>query len=330
MPGFGSTRRRALAGPPGEDVAIVVEQPSSVWWGSEQVPLAKRGGVVTIGNFDGVHLGHRALLAAARELAGDGDVVAYTFDPSPRDVMVPGHGVPRIQATDGRVDLLRRQGADQVVVEAFTPEFATQEPEAFARDVLQRRLGATGCVLGYDFRFGRGRRGDAELLRRVLDVPVRVVDPVYLGPAPISSTRVRAAVSEGRIREATACLGRPHVLNGLVVRGQEIGRMLGFPTANLALSTELRPPLGVYAVRVMHEGRSWRGVANHGVRPTVDASGSATFEVHVLDFTGDLYGQHLEVELVERLRAERAFRSRDELVEQIARDSEHAREALDA
>jgi riboflavin kinase/FMN adenylyltransferase len=296
--------------------------------------------VVTIGNFDGVHVGHQALLRRARALAGAVagawsvpptavSVVALTFDPSPRDVMQPGHAVPAIQTLGERVALLREHGADVVCVEPFTAELATWSAEAFVARILAARLGAVGVVVGWDFRFGAGRRGDADLLARELGAPVEVVRAVDVGGAPVSSTRVRAAVQAGRLDEAEALLGRPHRLSGEVVRGDQRGRTLGFPTANVRVDTALRPPDGVYAARArLAQGGPWMGgVANLGQRPTF-GPGAAALEVHLFDRQIDLYGAHLQVELVRFLRPERRFDGLDALVAQIRLDAASARAAL--
>jgi riboflavin kinase/FMN adenylyltransferase len=304
------------------------------------LPHAPRPAVVTIGNFDGVHLGHQALLRRARALAdavaaawsvdpsGVG-VVALTFDPSPRDVMQPGHGVPAIQPLGDRVALLREHGADVVCVEPFTAELASWSAEAFAERIVAERLGGVGVVVGWDFRFGAGRRGDAGLMARVLGVPVEVVGAVDVGGAPVSSTRVRLAVAAGRLDEACALLGRPHRLSGTVVHGDHRGRTIGFPTANVQVETALRPPDGVYAVRAQRaEGGPWMsGVANLGRRPTFEP-GVAALEVHLFDRELDLYGARLHVELVQFLRPERRFDGLDALVAQIRLDADAARAVL--
>ncbi|MCB9682455.1 MAG: riboflavin biosynthesis protein RibF [Alphaproteobacteria bacterium] len=305
-----------------------VAPPSAVSAGSAAYEAPVPGPVVTVGNFDGVHLGHRALLAAARDLAGpDGTVLAYTFHPSPRDVMQPGHGVPLVQSIDDRVATLLGAGADHVVVEAFDRAYADHSAAWFVEDVLVARLHATGVVVGWDFRFGKGRAGDEGLLRALLDVPVRVVDGVTLDGAVVSSTRVRQAVQDGDLGHAARMLARPHEVVGPVVRGDARGRRIGFPTANVAPVTELLPPAGVYAVRVDVDGTWVSGVANLGDRPTF-GPGRGRLEVHLLDFDGDLYDRVLRVRLVARLRGERAFDGVDALVAQIRRDADAARAVL--
>lgn len=285
--------------------------------------------VVTIGNFDGVHLGHQALLATARSIAAPlgASVVAYTFDPLPRDVMAPGHGVARIQSLDDRVAELGRRGADAVVIEPFSRAYAAQEASWFTGEVLTRRLGALGAVVGWDFRFGHNRLGDADALRAAFQ-HVAVLDALQHEGESVSSTRVRAAVNAGDMRVAAGFLGRLHDVVGEIIHGDARGRTIGFPTANVALPDTLLPPFGVYAVRAELDGRWLDGVANLGVRPTVDKAGRTSLEVHLLDFAGDVYGQTLRVGFVERLRGEQRFGSLDALVAQIGVDVAAARRVL--
>lgn len=298
------------------------------WEGSAGVPRAWGPSVVTLGNFDGVHVGHQALIAAARRLAGpDGQVAVLTFDPSPRDVLQPDHGVPAVQAGVDRVRRLLDRGVDRVVVEPFTRALSRWTADEFASEILGRRLRASGVVVGWDFRFGAQRAGDAALLRRVLGVPVEEVGAVEVDGAAVSSTRVRDVVRAGDLALATRLLGCAHELVGPVVHGDARGRTIGVPTANVAVRTPLRPPDGVYAVRATSGGRSWDGVANLGGRPTV-GDGAAPLEVHLLDADVDLYGQELVVGLVARLRGQRRFDGLDALRAQIAGDIVAAREVL--
>lgn len=294
---------------------------------------------VTVGVFDGVHLGHAALLqrlvASAR--AGGVPPVVVTFWPHPRAVL--GGGAPPLICTLAhRVALLRRQGAAGVVILPFDAEVASWSPEDFARRVLHERLGASRVVVGADHRFGRGRQGDVALLGHLGERLGFVAEPVPLletGGLKASSTAVRDALGRGDLALAARLLGRPASVLGRVVRGDQRGRALGFPTANLDLGAALRPPRGVYAVRarlvVDHEDGPWLpAVANVGRRPTVAADGQDLVEVHLLEGGRDLYGLDLEVELVLRLRDERRFDGLDALRDQIGRDVARAREALGA
>jgi riboflavin kinase/FMN adenylyltransferase len=291
---------------------------------------ARRAGpsIVTIGNFDGVHLGHQALLSAARRLATPrgAQVVAYTFDPLPRDVMAPGHGVPRIQTLQDRAAALLAAGADRVVIERFSRVLSRRTPMWFVHTALRDRLGAVGAVVGWDFRFGRDRGGDAELLAAELEV-AEVVGAVELDGLPVSSTRARRAVLDGDLTLAGRLLGRPHTLAGPVVHGDARGRTIGFPTANVAVETELLPPTGVYAVRALVDGAAVPGVANLGVRPTF-GGGRLGLEVHLLGWSGDLYGRRLIVEVVGRVRGEQRFAGVEALRAQIALDVAAAKALL--
>lgn len=288
--------------------------------------------VVTIGNFDGVHLGHRTLLDRTQELARALGALptAFTFHPAPRDVLRPGNPVARIQSLDDRVRDLHAHGMQRVVVEPFDLDYAAHDAEWFARVVLAQRLRAAAVVVGWDFRFGRGRGGSVDTLRHHLDVPVEQVQARSDGSEPVSSSRIRRCIAAGDVREAARLLGRAHSLVGRVVTGDARGRQLGFRTANVQVEAGLLPALGVYAVWLHSEGMRWRGVANLGTRPTFEAGDVAPrLEVHVLDFDGDLYGDEARVTFVQRLRPEIAFPSKEALIRQISQDVEGARAALE-
>lgn len=303
--------------------------------------------VVAPGNYDGVHLGHRALVDTARRLASSvapaPRVVALTFDPHPLHFVAPDRAPPLLTTPERRAELLRAAGADEVVIRPFDAAFSALSPEAFVEEVLVRDLGAVGVVVGTDFRFGACRAGDVDLLHTLgagHGVRVITVSPVTLDGQLVSSSQVRAAIAAGDVGLAARMLTRVHDVDRRVVRGNQRGRTLGFPTANLELEGMMPPADGVYAVavrildgddseadRALLEKR-WFGVANLGVRPTLNAGRS--MEVHVLDFDGDLYDRRLRVGFVARLRGEQKFASLDALKTQIARDVDHARAALEA
>ncbi len=284
--------------------------------------------MVTIGNFDGVHLGHRALLAAARSMAGDGQVCAFTFNPSPRDVLAPpDKRQPLLQLMDERVDALLRCGADQVIVEPFDRAMAALEAADFCIEILRRRLGATGVVVGWDFRFGHGRAGDAGVIERVLGLPVVQVGGVEVDGAVVSSSRIRRCLADGDVALAARLLGRQHDVAGVVEHGDQRGRTLGFPTANVGVTGGLVPANGVYAVRALVGGVVRPGVANVGTRPTFHGSG-VRVEVHLFDFAGDVYDAPIRVDFIERVREERPFPGLDALVAQIKADAVVARAVL--
>lgn len=298
------------------------------------LPVLHAGAVVAVGVFDGLHLGHAAILQRLRDAAREHGLpsVCVTFWPHPRAVL-RGEAPRHLLSLEHRLELLARQGVDDAVVIEFSPAFAAVEPEAFVEELLVRRLGCRELVIGHDTAIGRGRRGDADFLAaagRRYGFRVVAVGGVIVNGEVVSSTAVRAALATGDLARATRLLGRRPSLLGSVVRGDGRGATLGFPTANLEVTSEAFPPLGVYAV-LAHTGQGpLPAVMNYGLRPTFRQDAThAVFEVHVLDRTGlQLYGQSMEVELVESLRRERRFDGPEPLRAQIARDCDDARAAL--
>jgi riboflavin kinase/FMN adenylyltransferase len=302
-----------------------------VFAGSASYRAPVPGPVVSIGNFDGVHRGHRAMLEVLLERAGRAKVpsLVYTFEPPPRVVLAPQHHVPRISPWPDKVRLLIEFGVEHVVVERFTRAFAQHPPEWFADRILRRRLGAQAIVVGYDFRFGKARGGDVDRLREILpEIPIVEVPAFALDGEVVSSSSVRRAIAEGDVERAAVLLGRPHIVRGTVVTGDRRGRKLGFPTANLEVDTGVLPLAGVYAVRASADGGAPEpAVANLGVRPTFEGE-KFLVEVHLLDASPDLYGKELEVGFVRRIRDEKRFSGPDELVAQIRKDVDQARAML--
>jgi riboflavin kinase/FMN adenylyltransferase len=296
---------------------------------NETPPAAFRGGALAIGNFDGVHRGHAALLKElrAQARAAGGPAVALTFDPHPLQLLRPEQFQPVLTAVADRADLLLGQGADHVLILRTTPELLRLEPEAFFDHVIHARLGARSLVEGPDFRFGRGRAGTVATLRdlgRRAGVGLVVVPPLEIDGQIVSSSKVRTALLAGDARTAQRLLGRPYRLRGVVSSGQRRGQTLGFPTANLERVATLLPADGVYAVRVTWGGRAWPGAANLGPNPTFREQ-ARKLEVHLIGFQGDLYGQELAVDVLERLRDTRPFAGVDDLVMQLRADVERAR-----
>jgi len=294
---------------------------------------------LAIGNFDGVHRGHQELVRVARArgaaVGAPGGVL--TFTPHPARVFAPALAPPLIVSLERRLELLGLAGAELAIVEAFTPALAAVEPEAFVREVLVDRLGAREIVVGYDFTFGRDRRGTPALLRDLgasLGLGVTIVPPVTIDGLVCSSTKVREFVLEGRVEGAALLLGRPVELTGPVIRGAGRGRGIGVPTANVAPEGELLPRVGIYAARALvfdAEGAlasTHRAALSVGSNPTFVAGGSVTVEAHLLDFAGDLYGRRLRLEVLHRLRDERRFESVEALVAQIAADVAEVRGRL--
>jgi riboflavin kinase/FMN adenylyltransferase len=283
-----------------------------------------RRGAVAIGNFDGVHRGHAALLAELRRLADSvaGPAVALTFDPHPLQLLRPDSFLPPLCIPEDRARWLHEAGADHVVVLHTTADLLALSAEDFFREVLQSRLEVRAVVEGVNFGFGKNREGNVELLGRVCQaagITLSVLPPVLVEGRRISSSRVRAALMGGDVAEAAHLLGRPHRLHGVVGRGAGRGRTLNFPTANLEGLRNLAPGDGVYAVRVHVECQTWAGAANVGPNPTFGEA-ARKVEVHLIDFTGDLYGRPLAVDFVGRLRDTRPFGGVADLIAQLHRD----------
>ncbi|MFZ2031029.1 MAG: bifunctional riboflavin kinase/FAD synthetase [Vitreimonas sp.] len=298
----------------------------------EEIDASSRGAAIALGNFDGVHLGHQAVIASARAAAatkGVGLGVAV-FEPHPRRIFQPDAQPFRLQTSEQRAQTLAALGAQQLYEIGFDRALSQLSDEEFARGVLAERLGVVHVSVGADFRFGRGRMGDAESLTRfgaALGFSVDAVSPVGDG-AKISSSAIREAVTAGAPDRAAALLGRPWAIEGIVQRGFQRGREFGFATANVALGDYLRPRLGVYAVRVAIDGRLFDGVASVGVNPTVGALPEPVLEAHIFDFDANLYGKTIEVELIAFLRDEAKFETAEILARQIAEDASAARSLL--
>lgn len=290
--------------------------------------------VVTLGNFDGVHLGHRALfrrlLSRARELQCKSAV--YTFDPHPLKFLRPESAPLLLNTSAEKRRLIEASHVDLLIEAPFTKELAGLTPEQFVEDILIDGLQVRGLVIGYDYAFGKNRRGDATFLKDYCSAQGIVVDvlkPIGDDGQPYSSTRIRQLLSAGKVAEVVALLGRHYNLEGQVVSGQQRGRKIGFPTANLSTEKEQLPAPGVYAIKVRHNLQEYGGVVNLGQRPTFD-NGKSTIEVHLLDFSGDLYGQNIRIYFVERLRGEKKFSGPEELTEAIHADVVRARQILGA
>jgi len=291
-----------------------------------------RGGVLSIGNFDGVHLGHQAILGHVADRGASLSVpaAAMTFDPHPVKLLRPSHAPRLVTTLEQRLELIGRTGVDTTLVVPFTHRLARMEAEAFVRDVLVDRLAIREVYIGRNFRFGADRRGDVDMLRalgRQLGFEADAAPIVQVRGEAVSSTRVREAVAAGDLTTAGELLGRAHFLDGQVAEGRRLGRSLGFPTLNLDCQNELLPTGGVYvtAVHLAGLGRVFRSVTNVGVRPTVSDERMLSVETHVLDFSADVYGDRVRLFLLDRLREERRFESTAELTEQIGRDVDDTR-----
>jgi riboflavin kinase / FMN adenylyltransferase len=291
--------------------------------------------VLTIGNFDGIHLGHRAIFAEvlkeARRIGRK--AIVMTFDPHPKMMLHPERRPFYLLTTlDEKIKLLDEVGIDAVVLIPFTLEFAETTAEQFITEILWRRLRIRKIFIGHDYTFGKGKQGNEEYLTefgKKLGFAVDVVNAVSVGDIVASSTRIRNAVMEGDVRTAAALLGRPYNLGGGVIEGKRRGTTLGFPTANVLPNKELIPPRGVYAVFGEYEKKRYRGVLNIGYNPTFSDE-RLSIEVHLLDFSQDIYSKDLEIFFIERIRDEVKFSGPDALVAQIRRDVEQANVILAA
>jgi riboflavin kinase/FMN adenylyltransferase len=285
--------------------------------------------VVAIGNFDGVHLGHRALIEASRQLAGaDASVVVVTFEPLPQAFFRPEHAPARLSTVYQKLHLLRSAGVDMTWMMRFDSQFAALSAREFIEQVLVEKLSASYVVVGEDFRFGCGQEGDVAMLAKLggeLGFEVKTVPAVLCDDERVSSSGVRAKLAAGNFTSAADWLGRPFRMEGHVTRGAGLGKTLGYPTANLRIRAEPCPLGGVLAVFSRVNGGPWLpAVTNLGRRPAVGGR-EPLLEVHFFDFNEDLYGQRLEVQFVAKLRDELNFESLDHLVEQMKRDEQAAR-----
>jgi riboflavin kinase/FMN adenylyltransferase len=291
-----------------------------------------REGVVTIGNFDGVHRGHRRILetVVSRARAAGRPSVAITFEPHPLAVLRPDHAPPRLQTLRQKEEAIEAIGIEWLLVVPFTRDFSLTEPEDFARGFLAERLRVREVVLGAHFAFGRGKRGDLALLQRLgpeCGFVAEGVEEVLVGGEPVSSTRIRKALASGDVALARELLGRDYEVDGIVARGERVGRKIGYPTINLAPESELFPADGVYVTRIEVRSfeRRFDSVTNIGRRPTVYEDFATTIETYVLDFNSNVYGERVRLFFLERLREERKFSSVMALTEQIGRDVEATR-----
>jgi riboflavin kinase/FMN adenylyltransferase len=288
--------------------------------------------VVALGNFDGVHLGHRAILNAALDYARHDGArsIALTFDPNPAKVLVPARAPRMLMTLADKLDCLAAAGLDAAVVVPFTHKLSLLSPQEFAREYLVERLQVAAVVVGHNVTFGHNRAGNARVMAELgerLGFEVIVIGPITVSGIEVSSTAIRRMIADADLRQAARLLDRNHFLRGPVVKGRQRGHQLGFPTANLESLTECLPPDGVYATRLVLPYGAFPSITNIGMRPTF-AEPARTIETHVFDFDRDLYGITVKLELIERVRPERKFESGEALARQIATDVRRAREIL--
>lgn len=306
--------------------------------------------VLTIGNFDGIHLGHRAIMETVIERARllDGESVVLTFDPHPRKVLRPESAPSLLATREQKLEALEQVGIDVAILQPFDLEFARTSPESFVRDLVWGCIRPREVFVGYDFHFGRDREGSMAALSEIgarLGFSVTIIPEIRIAERDVNSTRIRELLAEGSVEEAEILLGRPFAVRSRVLEGDRRGRTLGFPTANLAPENEILPDVGVYAgeLRILErpgdagpasteQGQKkeerYAAVVNVGRRPTFYEDGRLLAEAHLLDYDGDLYGASVELAFFERLRAERKFPGPDALKVQIAADIEAARKKL--
>ncbi|HKP69756.1 MAG TPA: bifunctional riboflavin kinase/FAD synthetase [Pyrinomonadaceae bacterium] len=299
-----------------------------IFHGTENANIL-RPTVLTLGVFDGLHLGHQRIMETVveRAKAANAHATAITFDPHPRAVLHPKTAPPLLQTLDQRLANFEVLGIEQAIVIPFTKEFAARPADDFLRDIVHDRLHAREVYLGKGFAFGRDRGGNIELLRKMsteLGFVADEVDEVRLRGQRISSSRLRQALNDGHVNLARRMLGRPYGVEGVIIRGNRRGHTIGFPTANLKPHNRVIPKFGVYATATLVDGTWRRSITNIGVRPTFETDVEPSIETYLFDFDGDLYGDVLRVRFLHRIRDERKFNGIDELKAQIQKDSRRA------
>ena len=306
-----------------------------LYWNLDDIVTPFEKACVTIGNFDGVHLGHQQLFSEVvkRASAKQGCSVVVTFDPHPLRVLRPD-GILLISTIAQKIEQIDKAGIDHLVIIPFDRSFASTTAEQFVQDILLDTIGMSELVVGYDYAFGKGRSGDTEFLKaqgKQKNFPVTVVEAFYENDLLVSSTQIRKLVAEGRMRDARALLGRPYQIRGVVQVGKKRGGSeIGYPTANLQVNEEdLVPRIGVYAVQVICEGVCYGGVLNIGYNPTFGDQ-KLVAETHIFDFNKDIYGKPIKLNLLKFLRDEKKFTGVPDLAEQIGRDAEEAKKVLSA
>src|SRR6266581_977949 len=286
---------------------------------------------LAIGVFDGVHLGHQAVISTSAEhaRAANGTPVVVTFDPHPEKILRPQAAPHLLTATPHKIALIRGLGVAHLLIITFDKEFAATEPEDFVQQLVKHSKPLREICVGHQWSFGKNRRGNLELLQKLgteFDFNVIGIPPVTINGEVVSSTTIRQAVEVGDLQKAAEMLGREYTILGTVVRGDDLGKKIGFPTANLSAHNEQFPPNGVYFAEAMLDGVIYPGVLNLGYRPTVSSEKDRVLEIHLFDFDRDIYGSDLEVRFVRYLRPEKKFESVDMLARQIALDVKQARD----
>jgi riboflavin kinase/FMN adenylyltransferase len=301
--------------------------------GSENIPAELKDVFATIGNFDGIHLGHRHIFERMMEEARQEEcrAVVISFEPHPKMVLHPDRRpFYLVSSAEEKINLLGEIGIDAFLILPFSLEYSRTTAREFIQDVLWEKLHIRTIIIGHDYTFGRGKEGNEAFLNaegKRLGFAVEAMNAFRVGGEIVSSTKIREAILRGDVRFAAALLGRPYNLSGRVEAGDQRGQELGFPTANVVANKELLPPRGVYAIRCLLQGKKYNGVVNIGFNPTF-AGGKLTVEVHIFDFHRDIYGENLDVMFIERLRDEIRFDGPEQLIAQIKKDVIQARALL--
>ena len=287
---------------------------------------------LAIGVFDGVHRGHQAVISTSADhaAASNGTPVVVTFDPHPEKVLRPQAAPHLLSATQHKIALIRALGVEHLLIITFDKEFAATEPEDFVQKLVIHSKPLREICVGHEWSFGKNRRGNLDLLKKLgakFNFDVVGIPPVKINGAVVSSTAIRQAIEKGDLAKAAEMLGREYPILGTVTRGDNLGKKIGFPTANLSAHSEQFPPNGVYVAEARIDGELYRGVINLGIRPTVTSGKSErVLEIHLFDFNRDIYGHDVEVRFLKFLRPEKKFANLDALVQQIRRDVEQARQ----
>ncbi|MFB0508387.1 MAG: bifunctional riboflavin kinase/FAD synthetase [Thermodesulfobacteriota bacterium] len=300
--------------------------------GIENIDRKFRNPVLTLGNFDGVHLGHQKIFKSVKEEAQkiDGEAIVFTFDPHPLQVLAPQRCPPPLTPFKKKLMLMEMVGIDVIIVATFDFDLANITPETFVEQILVDKIGAKKILVGYNYYFGKDRKGNVEMLIRLgrqFGFEVKVIEAVKVNDTPVSSSKIRELIQCGEMRQAAQLLGRNYRLIGKVIWGTGRGKELGCPTANLEIPNGLYPKTGVYAVEAILGNKTYPGVANVGYNPTFGEN-PLSVEVHILDFTRDIYGEEIQLIFLERIRDEEAFEDPDSLVRQMRKDIDVARKIL--
>ncbi|MEZ5015903.1 MAG: bifunctional riboflavin kinase/FAD synthetase [Flavipsychrobacter sp.] len=306
----------------------------AVFYSTDALPEFKNP-VITIGTFDGVHMGHKTILNKVKEIAEkvDGTSILITFNPHPRKVIFPYMPMQILTPLDEKIKHINAEGIEHIIIAPFTKEFAQLSAEAYIKDFLVGQIKPHTIVIGYDHQFGHDRKGDITLLKKLsstYNYQVEEIEAQLIKDAAVSSTKIRAALLEGDVEHAANMLEYDYKMKGTVEKGAQLGRTIGYPTANVTPETsdQIRPANGVYAVYITHNNTTYKAMLNIGVKPTVSKELSLTIEAHIFDFDRTIYGEEIAITFVKHLRAEQKFSSIDALKAQLDIDKEHALKAL--